>query len=307
MSHTPDVPAPSRAPSPDSTSAAASNAASDAPPEREIGPEQRSDLRADCAECFGLCCVALPFSRSADFAVDKAEGEPCGHLRQDFGCGIHARLREHGFRGCAVYDCFGAGQKVSQHTYGGRDWRQAPGSAREMFDVFHVMKQLHELLWYADEALSLPAARPVHDRLREARRRLEDLTHGSADALAELQWANVGSDVRPLLKRASELVRSGIPGIRARKRKHLSLTGADLKDADLHGTSLRFRLLTGADLRGADLRTVDMIGTDLKGADLSGADLTGALYLTQPQLNAAKGDSRTVLSGRPGLVRPAHW
>ncbi|WP_442277551.1 hypothetical protein [Terrabacter sp. 2YAF2] len=30
-------------------------------------------LEADCAQCFGLCCVALPFTRSADFPVDKAE------------------------------------------------------------------------------------------------------------------------------------------------------------------------------------------------------------------------------------------
>ncbi|MFD2352498.1 hypothetical protein ACFSTC_29280 [Nonomuraea ferruginea] len=30
------------------------------------------ELKADCASCSGLCCVALPFSRSADFAVDKA-------------------------------------------------------------------------------------------------------------------------------------------------------------------------------------------------------------------------------------------
>ena len=32
------------------------------------------ELQADCAHCFGLCCVALPFARSADFAVDKPAG-----------------------------------------------------------------------------------------------------------------------------------------------------------------------------------------------------------------------------------------
>jgi hypothetical protein len=28
-------------------------------------------LRADCGSCAGLCCVALPFARTADFAIDK--------------------------------------------------------------------------------------------------------------------------------------------------------------------------------------------------------------------------------------------
>lgn len=86
-------------------------------------------LRADCGSCFGLCCVALPFSASADFAVDKAAGTACGNLGDDFRCGIHTRLRTEGFNGCTVYDCFGAGQRVSQVTFGARAGvRAAPGT-----------------------------------------------------------------------------------------------------------------------------------------------------------------------------------
>ncbi|MDR3081083.1 MAG: pentapeptide repeat-containing protein, partial [Streptomyces sp.] len=44
-------------------------------------PADRSDLRADCSSCFALCCVALPFAASADFAIDKAAGTPCPNLR----------------------------------------------------------------------------------------------------------------------------------------------------------------------------------------------------------------------------------
>jgi hypothetical protein len=103
-------------------------------------------LQADCGRCFGLCCVAPGFSASADFAIDKPAGQPCPNLLPDFRCGIHQRLRQQGFRGCAAYDCFGAGQWVSQVTFGGVDWRQAPDTARPMFDAFAVSRQLHELL-----------------------------------------------------------------------------------------------------------------------------------------------------------------
>lgn len=56
------------------------------------------------------------------------------------------------------------------------------------------------------------------------------------------------------------------------------------------------------DLRRADLRLADLIGADLREADLSGADLTGCLFLTQSQVDAAKGDAANKLS--PSLRRP---
>ncbi|WP_225821830.1 pentapeptide repeat-containing protein [Streptomyces naphthomycinicus] len=264
----------------------------------------REDLQADCASCFGLCCVALPFARSADFAVDKPAGKPCANLRPDFRCGIHAQLRDKGYSGCTVFDCFGAGQKVSQVTFGGTDWRQAPETARSMSEVFPVMRQLHELLWYVTEALGLAPARPVHKELRRALARVEGLTRGDAESILALDVNALRGEVNVLLLRASELVRAQVPG---RKKNHrgADLIGARLSGADLRGASLRGALLVAADLGGADLRDADLIGADLRDADLAGADLTGALFLTQAQLNAARGDAATTLPA--ALSRPAHW
>lgn len=266
----------------------------------------RPDLRADCERCFGLCCVVPAFSVSADFAIDKAAGQPCPHLGPDFRCGIHRQLRSRGFPGCAVYDCFGAGQKVAQVTFCGRDWRQAPHTARQMFDVFTVMRQLHELLWYLAEALTLPAARPLRGELRRALAETERLTGSGADALAALDVAAHRRRVNALLLRASELARASgrPPGARADHRG-ADLAGADLSRARLRGASLRGARLVGADLRGADLAGADLTAADLRGADLGGADLTGAIFLVQAQLDAAHGDAGTRLP--PSLTRPAHW
>ncbi|MFI0784296.1 pentapeptide repeat-containing protein [Streptomyces lydicus] len=262
------------------------------------------DLVSDCGSCFGLCCVALPFAASADFAIDKDAGRPCPNLQTDFRCGIHADLRGRGFSGCTVFDCFGAGQKVSQVTFGGRDWRQAPGTARQMFDVFPVMRQLHELLWYLTEALGLPDARPVHTALRAALEKTERLTRGSAEELGRLDVPAHRGEVNALLLRTSELVRATVPG-RKKERRGADLMGARLRKADLRGANLRGAYLIAADLQGADLRQADLIGADLRDADLSGADLTGALFLTQAQVNAARGNAATTLP--PALSRPAHW
>src|SRR4051794_35476317 len=117
--------------------------------------DERSHLRADCANCAGLCCVGPAFAASADFAIDKPAATPCPNLQEDFRCGIHARLRESGFPGCTVFDCFGAGQRITQQTFRGASWRVSPGVARQQFAVLSVMRQLHEILWYLTEAVEL--------------------------------------------------------------------------------------------------------------------------------------------------------
>lgn len=264
----------------------------------------RPDLQADCGNCFGLCCVALPFARSADFAATKAAGTPCGNLQADFGCGIHERLRDSGYPGCTVFDCFGAGQKVSQVTFEGRSWHEEPDSARTMYEVFPVMRHLHELLRHTAEALDLGAAGPVHRDLRRAHDRLDALTREPARTLLAVDVAALRAEVNKLLLRASELARAAVPG-RKKDRRGADLMGARLRGAVLRGAGLRGACLIAADLSGADLRDTDLIGADLRDTDLSGADLTGALFLTQPQLNAARGDGATRIPA--ALRRPDHW
>jgi uncharacterized protein YjbI with pentapeptide repeats len=261
-------------------------------------------LRADCENCFALCCVAPAFSASVDFAISKGAGHACPNLQPDFRCGIHTRLRQQGFRGCTVYDCFGAGQKVSQVTFGGQDWRRAPRTAKQMFEVFPIVRDLHELLWYLTEALGLRPARPLHGELSLALEEIERLTENSPDALMELDVAALRRDVNALLLRASELVRAEVRH-KKKDRRGADLIGAKLKGADLRGANLRGAYLIGADLRGADLTVADLIGADFRDADLSGADLTGSLFVIQSQLDAAKGDTQTKLP--PALTRPTHW
>jgi hypothetical protein len=264
----------------------------------------REELRADCAHCFGLCCVALTFSRSADFPVDKAAGEPCDHLDEADACRVHADLRPLGFKGCTVFDCFGAGQHVSQHTFGGRSWRDDPATASTMFAVLPVVRRLHELRWYLEEALDLGGEDlrgPLAVRLERACT-LGDLP---APDLAALDVDPEYDAARPLLLRASEHARRGLGDPSSRERAGSDLVGARLAGADLRGVCLRGSLLIGADLSGARLTRCDLLGADLRDADLAGADLGEAIYLTQVQVSSAYGDSATVLPS--GIERPAHW
>ena len=227
-----------------------------------VGPMGERDLEADCTHCAALCCVAPAFARSSDFAIDKPAGRACPNLGPEFRCTIHDHLTERGFRGCTVFDCFGAGQRITRETFGGADWRLVPGQAGEMFALLPVVRQLHELMWYLTEAL----------RLDETDR----LAGGTPAALLALDLDAYRGKVNPLLRRASEMARAG----------------AGSRRADHAGANLVGRRMRGARLRGASFRGALLIGADLRDADLRRADFTGALFLTESQLRAAVTDPR---------------
>jgi Pentapeptide repeats (8 copies) len=303
----------------------------------------REALRADCGSCFALCCVALSFARSADFAITKPAGDPCKNLGEDYSCAIHARLRPSGFKGCTVFDCFGAGQKVSRQTFDGVSWRGDPETRASMFAVFPIVRRLHEVLWFVNEArIATEEDDPLEVELAAAAARIEAITRSPAADIVEVDVDAVRDSVRPFLLAASERVRSryteqrGIDGAgqggkgpaskaaggKATDRKGKAgktgagsvpkrvgpgadLMGAKLRRLDLRGFDLRGAYLIGADLSGSDLRGADVLGADLRDADVTGADLSEALYLTQTQVNGVAGNAATRLP--TGLDRPLHW
>jgi hypothetical protein len=268
------------------------------------------ELRADCARCVGLCCVAPAFARSADFAVDKPAGTPCTHLAADFRCGIHADLRDRGFAGCTVFDCLGAGQRVTT-AFAGRDWR-TPEVAAPMFAAFGVTRQVHELLWYLDEArerapdpaLDAEWARLVDDDpatcdVDAARDRVGALLRAASERLRTPPAGESSFPARRVVvsdtaSRDSRHSESRIPtrsddvrrngsgaegGRRGRSRRDDRRGGRprDLR-ADLVGVQRPNADLSRADLVGvqwpnADLSRASLRGTLLLGADLRGADL----------------------------------
>jgi uncharacterized protein YjbI with pentapeptide repeats len=93
------------------------------------------------------------------------------------------------------------------------------------------------------------------------------------------------------------------------------LEGANLRRARLERANLRRAHLGGAHLGGARLERADLgqarlEGADfrlarLEGANLGGADFVDAKNMTQDHVNAAWGDSGTILP--EGIAMPDHW
>jgi uncharacterized protein YjbI with pentapeptide repeats len=272
----------------------------------------RSNLQIDCEKCFGFCCVALYFSASEGFPLDKEAGKPCVNLQSDFRCSVHKSLKDLGLKGCTSYDCFGAGQKVAMVTYGGHDWRQSSKSANQMYEVFLIMRQIHEMLWYLAEAFELQPPGRTQGQIKMIINETEHLTLLSPEALVKLDLEAHRVAVNALIQQTSELVREkarkGQSSLGKRKKvfgRGLDLIGADLRKTNLQGEDLRGAFLIAADLRGVDLSGADLIGADLRDANICGANLSKSIFVTQAQINAAKGDAGTKLP--ISLSRPTHW
>lgn len=197
---------------------------------------------------------------------------------------------------------------VSQYTFKGQDWRENPHVREKMFRVFPIMDQLYEMIAYVSEAMSYQIFTTLFEKLKVQLKQLQNLIRLDADQLLSLDISSYRLPVNELLLETSEFIRKNINVSDFKKPRDfrgVDWIGKKLKGKDLRGITLRGAYLIAADLRNTDLRGVDLIGGDLRDADLSGANLSTSLFLTQMQMNSAKGNKETKLPYY--LKRPAHW
>jgi hypothetical protein len=169
-----------------------------------VSTSQLSCYRADCAKCCGLCCVAPAFDAAQGFGYSKPACTACTHLRADFRCSIHDRLRPGGFPACITFDCYGAGQRVTQHLFAGKSWRSSPELASQMFNAYHRYRVAHETLAILELAIQ-HAAPPDTWLLRERLRFLDDLCASGEAASEDIPLYAIRAEV---LSRVRDVFRS---------------------------------------------------------------------------------------------------
>ncbi|MCB9586231.1 MAG: hypothetical protein H6718_12585 [Polyangiaceae bacterium] len=109
---------------------------------------RRLELVTDCAQCLGVCCVATSFEQSDEFAHAKAPGERCRYLTSNSRCSIHSERERRGYSGCVLYDCNGAGPRVSAAL-------PLPEQAGDRHAAFLVVRQIHALIALVRHAADL--------------------------------------------------------------------------------------------------------------------------------------------------------
>lgn len=160
---------------------------------------RRPDLIADCAACEAVCCIALPFDASEDFALDKPAGEPCPNLAPDHRCSIHDELLVRGFPGCVAYECYGAGPRVT------RLFSNSP-DVHARHEAFLVLRVVHELLWLLTEATRLvpESQTALAAEVAEEIAALDAIAASSPAALGEADVRTRQQATHALLRRVGE-------------------------------------------------------------------------------------------------------
>ena len=113
-------------------------------------------LEPECDKCAALCCVSLAFDKSDMFPIDKPNGVPCPQLTKDNHCKIYDQRTEQGYHGCMNHNCQGAGQRVVQDLFGGRNWHFEQTLLDDMTSAFVILLRVHELLSLLKAAEALP-------------------------------------------------------------------------------------------------------------------------------------------------------
>lgn len=255
----------------------------------------------DCSHCLGLCCVALYFSKIDGFPKDKEAGKPCLHLQRNHQCDIHASLKQRGLKGCMHYDCFGAGQYVSQRLCTDVDWKTIQRKDAELiFQSYTTVLHLHQTLWYLQECNRLclsPAEYMSIQTLYQEGNRIKEQT---LEILASF-------DIQPFTQKANSFLKNicntyASHDVKIKSKHYL---GKDLRKQSLIGQDLSMSLLIGANIEGMDLYGTMFLGADMRDTNICNTDLRHSLFLTQIQINATKGNQQTLLPSH--LSKPTSW
>ncbi|MEP3427630.1 MAG: hypothetical protein ABJN98_03035 [Roseibium sp.] len=161
---------------------------------------QPIDLTPDCLNCAALCCVVFPFDKSESFGIDKAAGEICANLSDKCECRIFEDREQLGFRGCVAYNCYGAGQRVTQEIFSGRSWQDDAKLTHRMGDSLSVLRRIHEQLLLLNSAKKLALTEPERLRLEELQLQLSPTVDWTEASLADFAIDDVISNVGQFLQ-----------------------------------------------------------------------------------------------------------
>jgi hypothetical protein len=259
-------------------------------------------LKIDCKKCSGLCCVALYCTKTDGFPANKEAGIPCKHLVSDFCCKIHSRLADNNYKGCLAYDCFGAGQRTTQLYLPDGKWETNSEQKDKLFQVFMIVYQLHQMLWYLVEAFTLTSNELLRSTIDSLISENEQMLQQPMDHIAMLDLSEYRSNLNNVLKQISTDISANDTSSQIHGLNYL---GKNFKKANLDRKNFSMSLMIAANFSGCSLRNTNFLGADLRDANIKNTDLSKSIFLTQMQLNSAIGNSNTKIP--INLSRPATW
>lgn len=173
-----------------------------------------------------------------------------------------------------------------------------------IYEAFLPVVQIQQILWYLKEARCLTAALPMEKQIEELVGEGEAISEKSPKELLSYDTSPFCSKAGELMKELSRRI-SNAPGTRPGGTSCKNYMGKDLHGKNLAGTDFSMSYLIAANLEKSNLSGANFLGADMRDANIKNTDLSQSLFLTQMQINPAKGNLGTKLPDY--IVRPEGW
>ena len=273
--------------------------------ERNIIVEDRDEsyrLVSDCSRCSGLCCIALYCFKSDGFPQNKPIGKPCINLMDNFKCRIHNDLENKGMKGCIGYDCFGAGQYLTEDVYCGVTWKTQLERVKEICDLYMLIYRMFQLRFFLYESKKLASSEILLPEIEQLLKENDVICKQSIEEMLQYPIDSYQDKVNHILKKSCVELNKFLGVIKGTETNFLN---RNVRGKNLSGFDFNMKSLIASDFRDCKFKGATFIGTDTRDANFDGADLREAVFLSQGQVNAAKGSRRTKLPKH--LKYPVTW
>ena len=205
-------------------------------------------------------------------------------------------------RGCIGYDCFGAGPFLTEQIYHGVTWKAQPEKTSEICDGYTLVYRLFQLRFFLYESKKLSSSEPLLPEIYQLLQENDSICRLPVNEMLRYPIDAYHDKVNGILKQSCAELKKHF---KAPSNIRKNLLNQNLKGKDLSGADLNMKLLIGSNFQNCRFTGTTFIGADTRDANFDGADLREAVFLSQGQVNAAKGSRRTKLPKH--LQYPATW
>ncbi len=139
------------------------------------------------------------FYAAQGFAFNKAAHSACRYVTLENRCASHTELASRGFPGCVAFDCYGAGQRVTQELFNGMTWRTSGETQVQIFSAYTCCLALHRLMAMLMLA-EATAAPPLDGQMRLKRQQLDEICRSEEAKTGSVDIARVQKDVFELVR-----------------------------------------------------------------------------------------------------------
>ncbi|MEG0457218.1 MAG: pentapeptide repeat-containing protein, partial [Oscillospiraceae bacterium] len=188
-------------------------------------------------------------------------------------------------KGCLAYDCFGAGQKTTQHFINNINWKQDTAKNHDIFQTFQIIFQLNQMQWYLLDAFLLISDNDLKTKIEDFIYENEKITNSGINEILNFNVEDYRFKINKILKQVCNTF-----SLYDYKNKQKNYLGYDFKNENIIGKDFSMALLINANFENCILHNVNFLGADIRDSNLKNADLSHSVFLTQMQINSAKGN-----------------